>query len=81
MPGLRTEMGHVDHGCRIIRQQADAVAYRHALQALAQFENGQGAKQPYGIKVMGHGTAFSADVTSRPQKCDRGTSDGPPIPR
>ena len=54
VPGLVAKMGHVDDGCRIIRQHPQFAARRKPHQALARLENGQGAQQPGGIQIFTH---------------------------
>jgi len=51
MPRLGAEERHVDHRHRIIRQHRQFRPHGHALQPLAQPQNGQGADQPARIYI------------------------------
>lgn len=76
MAGLVAKMRHVDHGCGIIGAQTQDVSICQRLQTFARLENGQGAKQPGGVKIMcAHGMRHRGDVTFCPQSCDSLSGD------
>lgn len=50
MPSLGAEMWYIDNGRRIIGKHGQRIARGQRLQPFAGLQNGQGAKQPDGIK-------------------------------
>ena len=52
MPGLGTEMRHINDCRRIIGLHCNQIANAKRFQPLAQFQNGQGAQKPGGIQCL-----------------------------
>ena len=67
------EMRHIDDGSRVVGNQHDLRAGCQWHHAFAQFQNGQGAKQPQSVdfRNIRHISPISPDVSASPQACDR----------
>lgn len=55
MPRLGAEMGHVNHGGRVIGYERDGLARSECAHPLAQAQDGQGAEKADGINRIAHG--------------------------
>ena len=75
IPCLGAEMRDIDNGCWIIGAHTQLFSRRQGHQTFARFEDGKGAEQPRGIKVMYHVRRCMPHVTTCPQPCDMMTGD------
>ncbi len=72
MPGLCAKMRYVHDRCGIIGQNLQYLTAFKGRQTFARFQNGQGAKQPDGIKfgIMFHNFPIRRDVSACKQLRD-----------